>query len=75
MRIGYNSKGHSDFQGFDFKDVVRNDDYDSNKRSDGLTSSAATLTRLREYIHIYTLSYYHNQIGSMNYYILLRIRS
>ena len=27
------------------------------------------------YIYIYTLSYYHHQIGSMNYYPLLRVRS
>ena len=30
---------------------------------------------LREYIYIYTLSYYHHQIGSMNYYPLFRVRS
>ena len=28
-----------------------------------------------ERIHIYTLSYYHHQIGSMNYYPLFRVRS
>ena len=28
-----------------------------------------------EIIYIYTLSYYHHQIGSMNYYPLLRVRS
>ena len=27
------------------------------------------------YIYIYTLSYYHHQIGSMNYYPLFRVRS
>ena len=29
----------------------------------------------RIYIYIYTLSYYHHQIGSMNYYPLFRVRS
>ena len=28
-----------------------------------------------ERIHVYTLSYYHHQIGSMNYYPLFRVRS
>ena len=30
---------------------------------------------LREYIYIYTLSYYHHRNGSMNYYPLFRVRS
>ena len=42
-----------------------------------LFSSPFPLWSLIEYIyiHIYTLSYYHNQIGSMNYCPLFRVRS
>ena len=40
-----------------------------------LSISLVMIERIHIYIYIYTLSYYHHQIGSMNYYPLLRVSS
>ena len=40
-----------------------------------LAISLVMIEMIYIYLYIYTLSYYHHQIGSLNYYLLFRVRS